>query len=57
MRVIECNTCGEPLTGADDDELLRRLRSHMEAEHSDATLDEQQTREQIGREAYTAADN
>jgi uncharacterized membrane protein len=55
-RVIECNACGEPLAAATDDELLRQMLSHYEQEHPDASLDEQQAREEIAQEAYDAAD-
>jgi hypothetical protein len=58
MRVLECNTCGEPLSGATDDELLRQLQAHVEAEHpSPAGFDEAQARETIAREAYDASDS
>jgi predicted small metal-binding protein len=55
-RFIECNICGEPLSAATDDELLRQVQRHMESEHPDSVLDEAQAREMIGREAYDAAD-
>jgi predicted small metal-binding protein len=56
-RVIECNVCGEPLAAATDDELLRQMQAHHESEHGDeSSLDEQEARETIAREAYDAAD-
>jgi predicted small metal-binding protein len=55
-RVIECNLCGEPLAAATDDELLRQMQRHYESEHPEESLDEQQARETIAREAYDAAD-
>jgi predicted small metal-binding protein len=56
-RVIECNICGEPLAAATDEELLRQVQGHHESEHGDeASLDEQQARETIAREAYDAGD-
>jgi predicted small metal-binding protein len=55
-RVIECNICGEPLSAATDEELLRQVQQHMESEHADAVLDEERAREMISREAYDAAD-
>ncbi len=57
MRVLECNTCGEPLTGANDEELLKRLRQHMESEHPSGGFDEAHARETIANEAYDATDN
>ena len=32
MRVVECNICGDVLAAANDEELLDRLRGHMELE-------------------------
>ncbi len=56
-RVIECNICGEPLAAATDDELVRQMQTHHQAEHGDESrLDENEARETIAREAYDAAD-
>ena len=57
MRVVECNVCGEPLAAANDDELLRRLQSHMESEHPEQKFDESAARSMISEQAYTASDN
>jgi predicted small metal-binding protein len=57
MRVIECNVCGETLAAATDEELLRRLRGHMESEHSSASFEEDQARAMIAAEAYDASDS
>jgi predicted small metal-binding protein len=57
MRVIECNVCGETLAAATDEELVSRLRAHMEAEHPSTSFDEAQAREMIAAEAYTASDS
>ena len=57
MRVLECNVCGEPIVAANDDELLRRLRAHDEAEHRSVTHDEAQAREMVAAEAYDASDS
>ncbi len=57
MRVIECNICGEALAAATDDELLRRVRAHMEGEHPSVAFDEAATREMIANEAYDASDS
>jgi predicted small metal-binding protein len=55
-RVIECNTCGEPLAAATDEELLGQLQEHHEREHPEEPLDEDEARETIAEEAYDAAD-
>lgn len=57
MRVVECNLCGEPLAAANDDELIRRLREHVESEHASSGYDEAQARETIASEAYEASDS
>jgi predicted small metal-binding protein len=57
MRVIECNLCGETLAGANDEELLRRMREHTEAEHPSAVHDDKRARETIASEAYDASDS
>jgi len=57
MRVVECNVCGEPLAAANDEELLRRMRVHAEADHSDSEWDEDSARETIDAEAYDASDS
>ena len=55
-RVIECNVCGEPLSAANDGELLSQVQRHYASEHEDAAFSEDQAREMIEREAYAAGD-
>ena len=57
MRTIECNICGEPLTGHDDEALVRRLHEHVRSVHPDASYDEAQARAEVDAEAYSATDN
>jgi hypothetical protein len=57
MRVMECNVCGEALSGATDEELLGRLRKHTASEHPDSALDEARARELVAAEAYEASDS
>jgi predicted small metal-binding protein len=57
MRVVECNICGEPLAAATDDELLERLRDHIESVHDPSDWDEERAREMIAGEAYSATDS
>jgi hypothetical protein len=57
MRVLECNVCGETLAAANDDELLRRMRTHDESEHPDLEWNQARALETIGREAYEAGDS
>ena len=57
MRVVECNICGETLSGANDEELLKRLRAHGEQEHTGSDFDEERARQTIDDEAYDASDS
>jgi predicted small metal-binding protein len=56
MRVIECDVCGETISGADDDELVRRLGRHHRDEH-DADPEEEELAELVHEEAYDAMDS
>jgi predicted small metal-binding protein len=56
-RVLECDACGEPLTAANDEELLRQMRMHAEAEHGEGTFDEERARATIASDAYDAGDS
>ena len=53
MRVIECNFCGETLSAANDDELVKTARRHMDERHPDEQPDDAQVRAQ----AYDASDS
>jgi hypothetical protein len=55
--VIECNFCGETLSAANDDDLVGCARRHMEDQHADTEVDEQQVREMVDRGAYDATDS
>jgi len=57
MRTIECNTCGEPLTGHDDEALVRRLVEHVRDVHGNTGFGAEEAGEQVRAEAYTASDN
>jgi hypothetical protein len=56
MRVVECDTCGETLSAADDEELVGRLRDHHASEH-DEELDDDEAHQRVDREAYDAMDS
>jgi predicted small metal-binding protein len=57
MRVVECNECGEALSGANDDELRAVVIRHMESEHADAEFDEDGAAKFVQEEAYSASDS
>jgi predicted small metal-binding protein len=56
MRVIECNECGETVTAANDEELVRHLAAHLRSEH-DLDRSEDDLRELIADQAYDAMDS
>jgi len=56
MRVVECDTCGETISAADDEELAGRLKDHHSSEHEE-DLDEDEAQQRIDREAYDATDS
>jgi hypothetical protein len=57
VRTIECNVCGEPLTGHDDEALVRRLLEHVTTTHPDVSYDEDTARSEVAAEAYSATDD
>ena len=57
MRVIDCNECGDTLTAANDEELVRTLDRHMKSEHPDADWNDEQATELVSAQAYTATDS
>jgi MFS family permease len=51
MRAIEC-PCGHHLEGADDEELFRRAREHVDRDHPEMQRTDAQLRERIAADAY-----
>jgi len=56
MRVIECNECGDTVSAANDDELVRHLGEHMRQEH-DESPDDDELRDLVADQAYDAMDS
>jgi predicted small metal-binding protein len=56
VRVVECDICGETISAANDEELARRVREHLESEHDQQPTDEQ-VEAMIREEAYDAMDS
>jgi predicted small metal-binding protein len=56
MRVIDCD-CGATLQAANDDDLARRVREHVDDAHPDMQLDDQQVQGLVSEKAYTATDS
>lgn len=55
--MIECNHCGETLSAANDDELRRSLTRHMHEQHPDIEFSEDDARELVESNAYSATDS
>jgi predicted small metal-binding protein len=53
MRAIDC-PCGHHLEGADDDELFRLAREHINRDHPEMQRSDEQTRERVTNDAYDA---
>ncbi len=54
MRAIDC-PCGHHFEGADDEELFRLCREHVDADHPEMQRSDEQIRERITADAYEAA--
>jgi predicted small metal-binding protein len=54
MRAIDC-PCGHHFEAADDDELFRLCREHVDADHPEMQRSDEQIRERIVADAYEAA--
>jgi predicted small metal-binding protein len=53
MRAIDC-PCGHHLEGADDEELFRLAREHVDRDHPEMQRTDNQLRERIAADAYPA---
>lgn len=51
MRALDCQ-CGEHLEGADDDELYGQVREHVDRDHPDMELSDEQVRGLVAQGAY-----
>jgi predicted small metal-binding protein len=56
MRVIDCD-CGVTLQAANDDELATAVKEHVESDHPDMQLDDDQVRALVADKAYAATDS
>ena len=56
MRVIDCE-CGHTLQAANDDDLSRVVREHVDERHPDMELTDDGVRELVSDKAYTASDS
>jgi predicted small metal-binding protein len=51
MRAIDC-PCGHRLEGADDEELFRLAREHIDRDHPEMQRTDEQVRERVAADAY-----
>jgi predicted small metal-binding protein len=57
MRVIDCD-CGATLQAANDDDLLKAAREHVDQKHPDNTkLTDEQVESLVAERAYEASDS
>jgi predicted small metal-binding protein len=54
MRAVEC-PCGHHLEAADDEELFRLAREHIERDHPEMDRSDEQIRQRIAADAYDLA--
>ena len=55
MRVIDCE-CGTTIKAANDHELETQVRAHVEQEHPDTEMSDDDIQALIARRAYEASD-
>jgi hypothetical protein len=53
MRAIDC-PCGHHLEGADDDELFRKARGHIDREHPEMQRSDEELHARVTADAYHA---
>jgi Protein of unknown function (DUF1059) len=56
MKVIDCD-CGQTLQAGNDDDLFKQTRAHVDQEHPDMQLTDDQVRELVSTKAYEASDS
>lgn len=56
MRVIDCE-CGRTLQAANDDDLQKAAREHVDRDHPDMQLTDEQVRDLVSERAYEATDS
>jgi predicted small metal-binding protein len=56
VRVIDCD-CGHTLQAANDDDLARIAREHVDQDHADMQMSDDQLKSLVADKAYTATDS
>ena len=55
MRVIDCQ-CGTTLKAANDEDLAKVVRDHVDESHPEMDLSDEQLKEMVAEQAYDADD-
>ncbi len=55
MRALDCE-CGQHLEAANDEELFEKAREHVNRDHSNMQLTDEQVRQLVAERAYDKAD-
>lgn len=55
MRVIDCQ-CGTTLKAANDEDLAKSVRNHVDESHPEMDLSDDQVENMVAEEAYDAED-
>jgi len=55
MRVLDCQ-CGTTLKAANDEDLAKSVRDHVDEAHPNMELSDEQAQEMVAEEAYDADD-
>jgi predicted small metal-binding protein len=55
MRVLDCE-CGKTMQAANDQDLVEAVREHIDQEHPDMDMSEEEIEELVGSQAYDAED-
>ena len=56
MRVLDCD-CGATLQAANDDDLFQEARKHVDEQHADMNMSDDQVRGIVSEKAYDATDS
>jgi predicted small metal-binding protein len=56
MQMLDCD-CGHTLQAANDEELFRAARQHVDQEHPDMNMSDDQVRQLVAEKAYSATDS
>jgi predicted small metal-binding protein len=56
MRVLDCE-CGHTLQAANDEDLFKVARAHVDDVHKDTDMSDEQVRDLIADKAYSATDS